>query len=127
MYVKTSVLLLWLAASYVALVFLPITAWQAILLAVSLGCAMAMVGFNVQHDGGHRAYSKRRLVNRLMAFSLDVLGGSSYFWNYKHNIAHHTYPNVLGADDDIYLGPLGRLSPHERRYWFHRFQHIYMW
>jgi linoleoyl-CoA desaturase len=62
-----------------------------------------------------------------MGFSLDVLGGSSYFWNFKHNIAHHSYPNVSGADDDIYLGPLGRLSPHDRRYWFHRFQHIYMW
>ncbi len=127
MYVKTAILSAWLVLSYAALVFADTTTWQAILLAISTGCAMAGIGFNVQHDGGHRAYSKRRVVNRIMGFSLDILGGSSYFWNYKHNIAHHSYPNISGSDDDIYVGPLGRLSPHDPRYWFHAFQHIYMW
>jgi linoleoyl-CoA desaturase len=127
LYVKTAVLSSWLVLSYVALVFGQVTSWGAVLLAISLGGAMAAIGFNVQHDGGHRAYSKRRSVNRLMGFSLDVLGGSSYFWSFKHNIAHHTYPNISGFDDDIYVGALARLSPHDRRYWFHRFQHLYIW
>lgn len=116
-----------LLCAYVALVFVAATAAQAVLSAVFLGCVMAGIGFNVQHDGGHGSCSERKRVNRLMALSLDLLGGSSYFWNFKHNVAHHTYPNVSGSDDDIYLGPLARLSPHDRRFWFHRFQHIYMW
>jgi linoleoyl-CoA desaturase len=127
LWIKTGLLFLWVAASYAALVFYASSPWQVGLLCVSLGLAMAAVGFNVQHDGGHRAYSSSRRVNRMMGFSLDVLGGSSYFWNFKHNIAHHSYPNISGSDDDIYVGPLGRLSPWDRRYGFHRFQHLYMW
>src|SRR5262249_38791673 len=57
MYLKTAVLLGWLAASYALLVFPGWPWWLAGPLAVSLGLAMAAVGFNVQHDGGHRAYS----------------------------------------------------------------------
>ena len=85
------------------------------------------VGFNVQHDGNHGAYSRHCFINKLAALTLNLLGGDAYFWHFKHNIAHHTYPNVTGSDDDIRLGPLARLSPHQRRYWFHRFQHLYVW
>ncbi|UCF68674.1 MAG: acyl-CoA desaturase, partial [Acidobacteriota bacterium] len=75
----------------------------------------------------HGALSTKRWVNRLMAYSLDLVGGSSYFWSFKHNRMHHTYTNLSGADDDINLGPLGRLSPAQRQLWFHRFQHLYLW
>ena len=47
--------------SYVLLVFVAETWWQAVPLAVLLGVSMAAVGFNIQHDGGHHAYSRRRL------------------------------------------------------------------
>jgi len=124
---KTAVLALWLASSYVLLVFAARQPWQFALLAVSLACAMAGIGFNVQHDGGHGSYATSTSVNRMMAFSLDLLGGSSYFWRYKHGGAHHGYPNIAGFDDDIYLGALGRLTPHDRRFWFHRFQYLYVW
>jgi linoleoyl-CoA desaturase len=127
MYVKTTIVMTWLAVSYLGLVFWASGPWQAVPLAVSLGLAMAGVGFNVQHDGGHGAYSRHPIVNKLMALSLNLLGGNAYFWHYKHNIAHHTYPNISGSDNDIYMGPLGRLSPHDRRYAFHRFQHLYVW
>jgi linoleoyl-CoA desaturase len=127
MYRKTAVLFLWLAGSYVGLVFMARTWWQAVPLAISLGLAMAGVGFNVQHDGNHGAYSRRAWVNKLMALSLNLLGGNAYFWHFKHNIAHHSFPNIAGSDDDIYLGPFGRLSPHDRRRGFHRYQHLYIW
>jgi linoleoyl-CoA desaturase len=127
MYVKTAVLVLWLAASYIGLVFMAQAWWQAVPLSLSLALAMAGIGFNVQHDGNHGAYSRHPWVNKTMALSLNLLGGNAYFWHYKHNIAHHTFPNISGSDDDISLGPLGRLSPHDRHYWFHRFQHLYIW
>jgi len=62
-----------------------------------------------------------------MALTLDLMGGSSYLWNWKHNTIHHTYPNIDGQDEDIDVGMLGRLSPHQRRFWFHRLQGIYLW
>ena len=127
MYVKTFILLGWSALSYVVLVFLCDTWWQGVLAAASLGLSIAAIGFNVQHDGGHRAYSRLNWVNRLMAMSIDLLGGSSYVWNVKHNAIHHTYANITGHDDDIDLGPLARLSPHQKRLPFHRAQHWYMW
>jgi linoleoyl-CoA desaturase len=88
---------------------------------------MAAIGFNVQHDGGHGAYSNRRWINKLMALSLDLLGGSSYIWARKHNLIHHSFANITGHDDDINLGLVARLSPHQRRLKFHRLQHFYLW
>lgn len=127
MYLKTAVILTWFVGSYVALVFFANVWWQAIPLAISLGLAMAGIGFSIQHDGGHQAYSSRKWVNRLMALSLDMLGGSSYVWAKKHNQIHHSYSNITGHDDDIDIGLLGRLSPYQRRVGVHRFQHFYLW
>lgn len=127
MYLKTATILLWFVAAYVGLVFFATAWWAVIPLTVALGLAVAAVGFNIQHDGGHKAYSDRPWVNKLMAFTIDVMGGSSYLWNWKHNSIHHTYTNITGHDDDINVGFLGRLSPHQPRYRFHRFQAVYLW
>lgn len=127
MYVKTLVVLAWLTASYGLLVFWAASWWTALPLAISLGLAMAAVGFNIQHDGGHRAYSEHRWINRLMAMGLDLMGGSSYGWARKHNVIHHSYANITGHDDDIDLGILGRLSPHQQRRAYHGLQHYYLW
>src|SRR5437899_4349776 len=84
MYLKTAILLAVFAASYVLLVFVAQTWWQAWPLTILLGLGAAGIGFNIQHDGGHQAYSNRPWVNKLMAMSLDLLGGSSYVWARKH-------------------------------------------
>lgn len=127
MYLKTSIILATFALVYVALVFFATTWWQALPLAVVLGTAMAGIGFNIMHDGGHQAYSERRWVNRLMALTLDLVGGSSYIWQWKHARFHHTWVNVAGHDSDIDLGVLGRLSPLQPRRPWHRWQHFYLW
>jgi linoleoyl-CoA desaturase len=127
MYVKTVFTLGWLAASYAFLVFGVGSWWSALALALSLGLAMAAVGFNIQHDGGHGAYSSRRWVNRISAMTLDLLGASSYIWARKHNAVHHSYTNVTGHDDDINVGVFGRLTPHQKRLRIHRIQHYYLW
>jgi linoleoyl-CoA desaturase len=127
MYLKTAILLAVFGAAYVLLVFVAQTWWQAWPLTILLGLAAAGIGFNIQHDGGHQAYSNRPWVNKLMAMSLDLLGGSSYVWARKHNSIHHSYANITGHDDDINIGVFGRLSPHQKRRTFHRFQHLYLW
>lgn len=127
MYFKTATILAWFFGAYFLLLFLAWTWWIALPLAIILGLALAAIGFNIQHDGGHKSYSKRQWINKSMALTLDLMGGSSYMWDWKHNSIHHTYTNIHGHDDDIDLGFLARLSPHQRRFWFHRLQGIYLW
>ena len=126
MVLKTSLLLLWAAGSYLGLLFAS-TGWVAAPLVLSIGLAAAGIGFNVQHDANHAAYSRHRLVNRLLSLSLDLLGGSSYVWRWKHNVIHHTYSNIAGADDDIEVRPLARMAPSQPWHAAHRLQHIYLW
>jgi len=127
MYFKTASILAWFVAAYLLLLFVFTSWWTVLPLAVILGVSIAAIGFNIQHDGGHRAYSDRRWVNKIMAMTLDLMGGSSYLWDWKHNSIHHTYPNIDGHDDDIDVGLLARLSPHQKRLGFHRLQGIYLW
>jgi len=127
MYLKTAILLACFASCYALLAFMAREWWQAAPLAILLGLAIAAVGFNVQHDAGHHGYSGRAWVNRLMSLTLDMIGGSSYLWHWKHGVYHHTFVNITGHDTDIELGPLGRLTPYQRRLWFHRWQHLYLW
>lgn len=127
MYAKSAIILTVCVAAYVMLVALAGVWWMAILLAVLLGLALAAAAFNIQHDGGHGAYSDWPWINKLAALTLELLGGSSYVWSRKHNSIHHNHTNVAGHDDDIDVGILGRLSPQQRHFEFHRFQHVYLW
>jgi linoleoyl-CoA desaturase len=127
MYLKSAVILVWFAASWALLVFVASTWWQAALLAISLGLAMAGIGMCIQHDANHGAYSRRPWVNRLFGLSLDMIGLCSFIWRHKHNVIHHTYTNIRGVDYDIDFGIIARLSPDERHRWHFRYQHIYLW
>lgn len=127
MYFKTATILCWFFGAYFLLLFAAHSWWLIVPLAMILGLALAAIGFNIQHDGAHKAYSDHQWVNRIMALMLDLMGGSSYMWDWKHNSIHHTYTNITGHDDDIDLGFLARLSPHQRQFWFHRVQGIYLW
>jgi linoleoyl-CoA desaturase len=127
MYGKTAILLLSFAALYGLLVFFAQTVWQAVPLAILLGLVSAGIGFNIQHDGGHQAYSNFPWVNKLMAMSLDLIGGSSYNWHWKHGMFHHIYANITGHDVDLDIGIFGRLTPYQRRLPFHQWQHYYLW
>jgi linoleoyl-CoA desaturase len=127
MYLKTATILIWLVVSYALLVFSDASWWQASFLAVSLALAVAGTGFAIQHDANHGAYSASAGINRFMGATLDLLGASSYLWHWKHNIFHHTYTNIEGADHDLNAKPFGRLAPDQTRHRPHRFQHIYMW
>ena len=128
MWLKTATLFAWLFGSYAVVLFCPVSAWQAVLLVVSIGLAMAGIGFGVQHDANHGAYSSSPRVNGVMSVTLDLLGASSYLWRLKHNVMHHTYTNVSGLDDDLESGsPHLRLAPWQPRRRVHRLQHLYVW
>jgi linoleoyl-CoA desaturase len=127
MYIKTLILLVSFASLYGLLVFIAQTWWQSVPLAILLGLVIAAIGFNIQHDGGHQAYSNAAWVNRLMAMTLDLIGGSSYNWRWKHIMLHHTYTNITSHDTDLDIGIFGRLTPDQPWLPFHRWQHFYLW
>jgi linoleoyl-CoA desaturase len=127
MYVKTFVLVSSFVASYLVLVFGVQIWWHGVLVAMLLGLSAAGIGLNVQHDGSHQAYSDSVWVNRLMAMTLELIGGSSYLWRWKHVVFHHSYVNITGHDTDIDLGILGRLTPHQKQLPYHRWQALYLW
>jgi len=127
MYLKTAITLACFTVSYVLLVFAAHNLWQGLLLAVALALCTAGIGFDIQHDGGHRAYSARGWVNSLTAWTLDLIGGSSGRWRWKHAVIHHRFANITGYDYDIAVEPLARVSPHQPRHPYHRWQHLYIW
>ncbi|MEW6581311.1 MAG: acyl-CoA desaturase [Actinomycetota bacterium] len=124
---KAVFMVAWAVASYLGLLLGATTPWLVVALAASLGFALAGVAFTIGHDANHGAVFRSRRLNRALGAVFDLLGASSHVWRTKHNQAHHSYTNVAGADDDIEMLPLARLAPEQRRRWFHRWQHVYLW
>lgn len=127
LFIKAIVLMVGFITLYVHLVFFtPGIVW-ALLECVLLGGIVSAIGFNIMHDGAHGSFSKHKPVNVLAAFSLNLLGGSSFMWNVKHNVIHHAYTNIDGIDDDIDIQPWMRMSSTQKKYKLHKYQHIYFW
>src|SRR6476469_3812236 len=112
---------------YVHLVFFTPPVLLAVVECILLGFVIASIGFNVMHDGGHGSFSKKKSLNNLAALSLNILGGSHFMWNMKHNVIHHAYTNIDGVDDDIDIKPWMRMSTTQPKYKMHRYQHLYFW
>jgi linoleoyl-CoA desaturase len=127
LFLKAVILMVSFAGIYLHLVFFTPPVIWALLECILLGCVVSAIGFNVMHDGAHGSFSQHKWVNHMAAFSLNVLGGSSFMWNVKHNVIHHAFTNVDGIDDDIDIRPWMRLSETQKRYPLHRYQHLYFW
>ena len=123
---KTALLFAWLAGSWAALMFAPLSPWQVVLGVTSLALAMAGVGFGVMHDANHGAYARSARVNDALSRSLDLLGASSFLWRQAHNVLHHSYTNLPGLDIDLEMSSLLRVAPWQAQRPCHRFQHLYV-
>lgn len=123
--IKAALLIIFFGINYLLWIISGFDLWIKILLSISLGIITSLIGFNVMHDGAHQSFSKNKTLNELAGYTLNFLGANVFFWKTKHNIVHHTYTNIPGADDDIEAGIFLYLNPTKKHYWFHRFQHIY--
>lgn len=94
---------------------------------IIMGFGMAGIGLSVMHDANHGSYSKNSNVNRILGYSLNLLGGNSYLWKIQHNYLHHAFTNIENADDDINVPFFLRFSVHSEKHRIQRFQHIYVW
>jgi len=68
-------------------------------LAIMLGISQASIGLNVQHDSNHGAASKNPLVNDILGFGADFIGGCKWLWMEQH-WTHHAYCNHNEMDPD---------------------------
>ena len=127
LFLKAGILFSAFVFMYIHLVFFNPGIVLSITECVILGFVVAAIGFNIMHDGAHGSFSKYKWVNKIAAFSLNILGGNSFMWNMKHNVIHHAYTNVEGVDDDIDIQPWMRLSLHQKKYKLHKYQHLYFW
>jgi linoleoyl-CoA desaturase len=125
MRLKTVVLLTATFGSYALILSNRFSPWAMLGLAVVMGVGFAGIGFSVEHDALHGAYSHRPWVNRMLGFTFDLLGANGYMWKITHNVIHHTYTNIHGVDEDLTVSPLLRLSPEASRAPMHRWQHWY--
>ncbi|RMF61523.1 MAG: acyl-CoA desaturase [Calditrichaeota bacterium] len=125
MVLKTAIIMGWLVSAYVLFLFSASSLILAVLSAIALAQGFVLVGFNIMHDGNHGSYSKNPRLNRIMGFTLDLIGGSNMFWRHKHNILHHTYTNIAELDDDIEVFGILRFCPQQQWRPWHRFQHWY--
>lgn len=125
LYMKGAIQFVSAAVLYVVLVFFTPSIPIAIALCLLLGLNLGVIGFNIMHEGGHQSFSKHTWMNKVSAYSLNMLGGISYFWKIKHNVNHHTFTNIDGMDSDIDAKPFMRMHEEQPRFWFHQFQHIY--
>lgn len=125
LYLKSGIQVIIAAALYTLLVFFTPPAVVAIPLCIILGLNVAIIGFNIMHEGGHQSFSRHGWLNNISSYFLNILGGNSYYWKIKHNINHHTYTNIEGMDSDIDVKPFMRLHEEQPLRFFHRYQHIY--
>jgi linoleoyl-CoA desaturase len=125
LFLKTGLILLWFGLCYLLYVFWATSLLLSLLTVVGLAQGFILIGFNLMHDGGHNSYARQKTVNWLMAFTLDVIGGSHVLWRQKHNLLHHTYTNLHALDSDLHTAGLFRLSPAQCWQPWHRWQHLY--
>lgn len=80
---------------------------------------------SVMHDANHGAMFASKRLNSIVGYWVDVLGGSSMLWCFKHNDVHHEHANINSVDPDIQQSPFLRLNHFQKWRPWYRFQHIY--
>lgn len=91
------------------------------------GLGMAGIGMGIMHDAIHGSYSKSSFINKIMGYTINLIGANNEVWRLQHNVLHHSYTNIEGHDDDISAPFFLRFSPHAEKNMLHRFQHLYAW
>lgn len=125
LYIKALILLSLYLAPFVIILFVPMSAWAALALAVLMGIGESGVGMSVMHDGAHGSFSSKNRVNKLAASTMYLMGSTTFNWKIQHNLKHHTFTNVFKYDGDISSTAVVRLSERAPLKKFHRYQHIY--
>jgi fatty acid desaturase len=76
--------------------------WNPFLLGLMMTIIATRAVF-VSHDILHLQYFKSKKLSFKLSypFSALIISNSSSWWDYKHNVNHHTYCNIIEKDEDI--------------------------
>ena len=102
--------------------------WHPVLLALFLTLLFTRSVF-VSHDILHMQYFRDKSLSKKLSypFSALILSNSSSWWDYKHNINHHTYCNIVEKDEDIRALD-GAFTPNKGNNPFiKKYKHIIFW
>lgn len=128
MYVKTVCMFAIYITPYVLVLTGVISGIGPLLIsAFVMGLGLAGIGLSVMHDANHGAYSGKAWVNKMLGYSLNLVGANAFNWKIQHNVLHHSFTNVHDHDEDISPRGVLRLSPSTPWKKAHRYQFIYAW
>jgi fatty acid desaturase len=102
--------------------------WHPILLGLFLTLLFTRAVF-VSHDILHTQYFKNKSLSKKLSypFSALILSNSSSWWDYKHNVNHHTYCNIVEKDADIRALD-GAFTPAKgNRPFIKKYKHLIFW
>lgn len=125
MYLKTASMFAFYLVPFGLIISGVVTGPLIILLYLVMGVGISGIGLSIMHDANHGSYSENKVVNKILSYSMNLVGASSFTWKLQHNLMHHTYTNIYHLDEDIDDKPFLRLSPHGKIKKYHKFQHLY--
>jgi linoleoyl-CoA desaturase len=125
MIIKTIVMLCLYFIPYILITSKQFSETLMLFFAIIMGVGLSGIGMCVMHDANHNSYSPLPLINRILGYTLNLVGASDYIWRIKHNILHHTYTNITDSDEDIDTYQTLRISRLEKLKPLHKYQNIY--
>lgn len=97
-----------------------------LLISIPLGLALATAVLTIEHDAGHRRFSKKLWPNIFATQTAAPVGLWVVHWTKKHQV-HHKVTQVYPLDDATRASGMVRLHPCAPYWRVHRFQHYYAW
>jgi len=96
------------------IIFATASLWNPILLGLFMTMVFTRAVF-VSHDILHTQYFKSKSLSMKLSypFAAIILSNSSSWWDFKHNVNHHTWCNVPEKDEDI-LALDGAFTPNNK-------------
>lgn len=121
-----------------ALLFGVIYNWESLALSsvwapIGLGVFMAIIftrAVFISHDILHLQYFKNKTLSFKLSypFAAFIISNSSSWWDFKHNINHHTWCNIVQKDEDI-LAMDGAFAPNHKgnKAWLKATKYLVFW
>lgn len=126
MWFKSSIFLVGTVVTYILLMTNQFSGLSNIFLCTFMAVFIMGTMVNVLHDMIHDSYSTNSFFKNTFCYLSDIFGASSIVWKNKHNISHHYFTNNTKIDNDLNVSAVLRFSPNHKRYWFNKFQHVYI-
>ncbi|WP_035468252.1 fatty acid desaturase family protein [Algoriphagus mannitolivorans] len=101
--------------------------WQLFACFILSGFGMAGIGMGIMHDAIHGTYSSNPKINKLLGYTLNMVGANATIWKVQHNVLHHSFTNIHEGDDDLNVPFFLRFSPNAKKNLLHPYQHWYTW